>query len=359
MSNQSNVYGVIMAGGVGTRFWPMSSSERPKQFIDILGSGKTMLQETYHRLESLVTSDRIFVMTGKDYGPLVMEQLPALAPSNVLTEPVRRNTAPCIAYAAYKIYSRDPDAVMVVSPSDHAVRLPSAYSAVVRRAVQYSMTHDVLVTVGVTPTYPATGYGYIEMSDEAGQKGFGPIKRFKEKPTLDEARGLLETERYVWNSGMFVWRVRTIIEALETYLPEVALPFASISVFGEPNEREHVEEAFRLSPSISIDFGVMEKATNVHVITGEFGWDDVGTWSALARRREEAVRENGAEQSAASHSLTLIDSPDTFVRCEDTGKRVIISGLADYLVVDTGKVLLIAPKSDEEALNALVQRYAE
>ena len=353
------VYGIVMAGGIGKRFWPMSRSNHPKQFIDVLGTGKTMIQATCHRLEAIIPSERIYVFTGEEFGALAIRQLPALPPSHILTEPERRNTAPCIAYAAYKLYAEDPDAVMIVTPSDHSIADPAAYTEILRTAVQYVSEHDILLTIGITPHYPATGFGYIELSEEAKQNGKGPILRFKEKPQLEEARELVASGRYVWNSGMFVWKAKTIIQALEKYVPEVALPFAAIEAYGKPGERAMVEKAFLEVPSISIDFGVMEKADNVHVITGEFGWDDVGTWGALARHSSDISSHSDDTEEDSHQGVHLIDADEVLVHRSDTSKRVIIAGLHDYLVVDTEDVLLIAPKSDESELHDLIDKFAD
>lgn len=347
-----NIYCVIMAGGIGSRFWPMSRQDKPKQFLDILGTGRTMIQETWHRFEPIVASERFFVVTGEVFGSEVMTQLRALPPHNVLTEPERRNTAPCIAYAAYKIYASDPEAVMVVTPSDHHIGDSEAFRQCMVRAIDYVSSRDVLLTIGITPTFAATGYGYIEQGDEALKSGVGAIVRFKEKPVKEEAVQLLESGRYVWNSGMFVWKVKDIITALEAHLPEVAAHFAHISTYGTPSERSDVDRAFKASPSISIDYGVMEKATNVHVLSGNFGWDDIGTWASLHRHLEDSGKGRDALH-------ILEDSPYTLVRSTHSSKRIIVAGLEDYLVVDMDDVLLIAPKGDEARLHELLSKHSK
>ncbi len=340
-----------MAGGIGSRFWPMSRNDKPKQFLDILGSGRTMIQETCERFSTIVPTDHFFVVTGERFADLVKAQLPSLPPANILTEPERRNTAPCIAYAAYKIHSLNPDAVMVVTPSDHHIGDIETFRATIRHGIEYVVERDVLLTLGIEPTFPATGYGYIERSETALASGCGPIVRFKEKPGRSEAEELLASGRYLWNSGMFIWKVRDIIAAIEQYLPEVARLFAGIRHYGTTDEKHDVAQAFLSSPSISIDYGVMEKADNVHIITGDFGWDDIGTWESL-------YRHIAAHPELIPMTHTLEHSPGTLIRTHNPHKQVIVSGLDNYIVVDMDDILVIAPKGDEAALHELLNRYA-
>lgn len=341
-----------MAGGIGSRFWPMSRQDKPKQFLDILGTGLTMLQSTGHRFESIVASERFFIVTGEQFGNEVMKQLHALPPSNILTEPERRNTAPCIAYAAYKIYASDPDAIMVVTPSDHHIGDVEAFRRTLLEGIEYVAEHEVLLTIGITPTFPATSYGYIEQSEEAISTGKGPIVRFKEKPQKEEAEALLASGKYVWNSGMFIWKVRDIVAALETYLPEVAALFAEIKTYNTSSERADVAQAFMQSKSISIDYGVMEKADNVHVISGEFGWDDIGTWESL-------YRHVSTQDKGDNPNHKLEGCPNTLIRTQNPNKKVIVSGLDNYVIVDMDDVLVIAPKSDETALHDLLNKHSK
>lgn len=353
---QSHAYCVLMAGGIGSRFWPMSRVDRPKQFLDILDEGKTMIRSTAFRLEAVAPADHFFVVTGQQYQSEVLRQLPFLHPTQVLTEPLRRNTAPCIAYAAYRIYADDPEGIMVVSPSDHHIEDPLTYRRVLSRAIAYVREHPVLMTIGIKPTYPATGYGYIELSEQPDEEGVYRVARFKEKPDLEEAKRLLAQGGHLWNAGIFVWRAIDIIEALERYLPEVALPFAEIDSYGEMGEVEEVADAYRRCPSISIDYGVLERADNVCVLPGDFGWDDIGTWGGL----ERYLKQHGRMQDRAlSRRVILNESTDTFVRETEEGKRVVVHGLDNFLVVDTPDLLFIAPKEDEAELNALIRKYAE
>lgn len=353
--NTEDIYCVIMAGGIGSRFWPWSRSDRPKQFLDVTGSGRSMIQETFDRFESLLPATNFFVVTGEKFAPEVLRQLPALQSEQILTEPERRNTAPAIAYAAYRIAWSNPDAVMIVTPSDHHILNTKCFRERMQDAIGYVKTHDALMTVGIRPTFPATGYGYIELTEEAKEEGMGPIRRFKEKPDEPEAKRLVASGDYLWNSGMFVWKVRDIIIALEEYLPEVAVHFAEIEDYGSGNEKVSVREAFLNSPSISIDYGVMERAGNVGVVTGDFDWDDLGTWRSLQKYIEllpEELRPSDA-------NIILEDSEGTMVRENDPRKRVVAVGLDNFLVVDMDDILFIAPKADEERLHELLSKYSK
>ena len=350
--NNPAAYCVIMAGGIGSRFWPLSRSGNPKQFLDILGTGKTMLEETCDRFEGLIPFDHFLVMTGEQFEDRILRLVPALSPAQVLTEPERRNTAPAIAYAAYKIFAKDPDAVMVITPSDHFIGDNNAFRKTLNAAIEYAAESGDLLTIGIRPAYPATGYGYIEADPkELAENRIAHVTRFKEKPALEEARELLRAGNYLWNSGMFVWKARSIVDALETCLPEVAVHFAEIRDFDAPGANDLVAAAFLSSPSISIDYGVMEKAGNVSCVPGDFGWDDVGTWSSL-RRLEERTEPKEAKCVFAE------DSPDSVFRTTRPGKKIIAIGLEDYVVADTDDLLFIAPKGDEARLHEYIRRFA-
>lgn len=353
--NIKDIYCVIMAGGIGSRFWPWSRSGRPKQFLDITGSGRSMIQETFDRFESLLPATNFLVMTGEKFENEVLRQLPALFPNQVLTEPMRRNTAPAIAYAAYKIASHNPDALMIVTPSDHCIKDTALFRKHIREALRYVREHEALMTIGIKPTFPATGYGYIELSDEARAKGVGPIQRFKEKPNLEEAIQLVESGNYLWNSGMFVWKVRDIIDALEEHLPEVAVQFAEVEEYGTVQELSAVNKAFEDSPTISIDYGVMERADNVCTIVGDFSWDDLGTWNSLQKYQDSLPEAHRPLEA----NVILEGSKGTLVKELDAKKRVVAVGLEDYLVVDMEDMLFIAPKNDEKALHELLDKYAK
>ena len=343
-----------MAGGIGSRFWPLSRVEKPKQFVDALGIGKTFIQLTYERFARFVPRENFLVMTGENYKDLVLEQLPVLSPEQVLTEPCRRNTAPCIAYAMYKLRALDPEAVAVVTPSDQYIGNEVAFERIMRDCLDFAATRSVLLTVGISPTYPATGYGYIQAHRESGQE-FTPVVRFKEKPDSRTAMAYLSEGNYYWNSGMFVWSVSAIVEALGLYLPEVAGLFESVgAAYNTPMERTLVNEAFTACPAISIDYGVMEKSDKVYVrCTNDLAWSDVGSWGALYGLLEKDIRENSA--SGASQ-VSLTDSNHNLIKVTNPNKQVVIDGLSGFLVADTEDVLMICPLSDEERIKAVIAK---
>lgn len=343
-----------MAGGIGSRFWPLSRVEKPKQFVDALGIGKTFIQLTYERFARFVPRENFLVMTGENYKDLVLEQLPMLSPEQVLTEPCRRNTAPCIAYAMYKLRALDPEAVAVVTPSDQYIGNEVAFERIMRDCLDFAATRSVLLTVGISPTYPATGYGYIQAHRESGQE-FTPVVRFKEKPDSRTAMAYLSEGNYYWNSGMFVWSVSAIVEALGLYLPEVAGLFESVgAAYNTPMERTLVNEAFTACPAISIDYGVMEKSDKVYVrCTNDLAWSDVGSWGALYGLLEKDIRENSA--SGASQ-VSLTDSNHNLIKVTNPNKQVVIDGLSGFLVADTDDVLMICPLSDEERIKAVIAK---
>lgn len=343
-----------MAGGIGSRFWPLSRVEKPKQFVDALGIGKTFIQLTYERFARFVPRENFLVMTGENYKDLVLEQLPMLSPEQVLTEPCRRNTAPCIAYAMYKLRALDPEAVAVVTPSDQYIGNEVAFERIMRDCLDFAATRSVLLTIGISPTYPATGYGYIQAHRESGQE-FTPVVRFKEKPDSRTAMAYLSEGNYYWNSGMFVWSVSAIVEALGLYLPEVAGLFESVgAAYNTPMERTLVNEAFTACPAISIDYGVMEKSDKVYVrCTNDLAWSDVGSWGALYGLLEKDIRENSA--SGASQ-VSLTDSNHNLIKVTNPNKQVVIDGLSGFLVADTEDVLMICPLSDEERIKAVIAK---
>lgn len=360
ISLHNNTYCVIMAGGFGSRFWPMSRSKTPKQFLDILGTGHTMIQETAFRFEGIAPSRQFYVLTGEQYENEMLRQLPALHPRQILTEPMARNTAPAIAYAAYLIYNSDPSAIMVVTASDHYVGDIDKFNGTLRRAIEFVQSHDVLLTIGITPTYPATGYGYIEVNPTTVRDGIAPVQRFKEKPQIDEAERLLAAGNHYWNSGMFVWKAKCIIDALEKYLPEVAVHFAEIEEYGTPMEHDLVNKAFTECPSISIDYGIMEKADNVYCIEGDFEWDDIGTWKSLQKHLDRTGRTIGLLPDTEEKKQIMTDGcTNTFVQVQSPNKKVVVIGLDDYLVVDMNDLLFIAPKNDEVRLHAYLEEYAK
>lgn len=338
-----------MCGGIGSRFWPYSRTSRPKQFLDFFGTGSTLLQMTYERILPLVNAENIIVVTNADYAELVKEQLPEVLAENILFEPARRNTAPCVAWAANHILAIDPEGSMIVTPADHLITRQQAFVEAVSKGFDFVETHDALVTLGITPTRPDTGYGYIQIGQQV-EDNIRKVKTFTEKPDLEMAKVFLSTGEFFWNSGIFLWKASTIADAFEKCAPEIAAVFAKgRDVMGTDKEKHFIEENFAVCPAISIDYAVMEKATNVYVEIVNFGWSDLGTWSALydhsPKNRESNVTQNCSVLSYDSSGNIFA------VRGE---KLVVVNGLHDYIVADAGDVLLVCPRSDEQRIRNIV-----
>ncbi len=343
----NNVYCVIMAGGVGARFWPVSRKSKPKQFLDIFDTGKSFLRLTYERFAKLVPDENFIVVTNTEYKNLVLEQIPEISENQVLCEPVGRNTAPCICYAAYSLAQRNPDAKMIVTPSDHIILREEDFRDIMRELLAFIDGHDVLMTLGVTPSRPETGYGYIQKSDT---NVISRVKCFTEKPNLELAQTFVQCGEFFWNSGIFVWKVRDIIEAVSKYLPEHHALFSSIAdAFGTPREAEEVERVFSVCRAISIDYGVMEKADNVYVRCGDFGWSDVGTWGSLYQLSHKDKYAN----VKPSGSCFTYDTRSCIISLPKD-KVGVISGLKDYIVVDTDDVLMICPRNEEQNIRKYI-----
>lgn len=329
-----------MAGGIGTRFWPKSRQSMPKQFLDILGTGKSFIRQTFERFSAQVPQSNFLVVTNARYKELVLEHIPELSPSQVLCEPIGRNTAPCIAYAAYYIASINPEAQMIVTPSDHYITDEKLFVETIDDCLDFIAQNDALMTIGIRPTRAETGYGYIQVSS---QEPISKVKCFTEKPNAQLAETFVQCGEFVWNSGIFVWSVRSIIAAFQEFLPEHHQLFGSISdSYGTPAEAEKINRAFSECKAISIDYGVMEKASNVYVRIGEFSWSDVGTWSALFGHLDKDVNNN-----VVSANSYLYNVENSIISKRDD-KLIVASGLKDYIVVDTDDVLLICPRSEEQ-----------
>ena len=340
---------VIMAGGIGSRFWPYSRNARPKQFIDVLGTGRSLLQMTYDRFLSLTDSDKILVVTNDDYEGLVASQLPDISPDQILTEPSRKNTAPCIAYAAYKIKQKDPTALMVVTPADHAIFKEDVFNSVLKTALDDASKEKKLITIGIEPNRPETGYGYIQYLDS--KKDVKKVKTFTEKPDLELAKTFLESGDFVWNAGIFVWSVQAIVEAFEKCLGDIAEIFQiGSSAYYTEEEETFIEKAYSLCRNISIDYGVMEKASNVYVVLGDFAWSDLGSWNSLHELRDKDDMENVVDGNAI-----LDNCQNNYIKSEKE-KLVVIQGLEGYLVADFDDVLLICEKDNEKKFREYVNR---
>ena len=342
-------YCVIMCGGIGSRFWPYSRTNLPKQFIDFLGTGRSLLQMSYDRILPLVPKENILVVTNEAYASMVKQQLPDITDSSILLEPARRNTAPCIAWAASHIMARDPEASIVVTPSDHLITREQSFQESILRGFEFVESRDALLTLGINPSRPETGYGYIQIGEEV-EPGLNKVKTFTEKPNLELAKVFIETGEFFWNSGIFLWKAKSIIEALREHAPEIAQVFdRGASEYCTEGERAFIESEFPGCMSISIDFAVMEKASNVYVETVDFGWSDLGTWSSLYDNSPKNCDGNVTQNCKV---MTYNSSGNIFAVRDD--KLIVVQGLNDYIVADAGDVLLICPKAEEQGIRNMV-----
>lgn len=348
-----NNYCVIMAGGIGARFWPMSRTSQPKQFIDILGTGETLIQQTVNRFLKICPIENIYVVTNELYKEQVKEQVPALNYEQILCEPARRNTAPCIAYANYKIRQKNPDAIIVVAPSDHVILKEDVFTDVITSALQAASENDWLITLGIEPSRPDTGYGYIQFdtkSSDTRDNRIKKVKTFTEKPELKIAQKFLESGDFLWNAGIFVWSLKSIQKAFETHLTEVDDIFkAGVKLYDTEKEAAFIDGAYAICRNISIDFGIMEKAENVHVLSSDFGWSDLGTWGSLYAIRQKDENQN----CIVGKNVMTYDSQNCIVNVKGD-KLVVLQGLDDYIVVEEDKVLLICRKKDEQNIRQFV-----
>ena len=348
-----NVFCVIMAGGIGSRFWPLSRTEMPKQFIDILGTGKTLIQQTVHRFREICPIENIYIVSNSEYQDLILQQVPEIAKSQVLLEPLRKNTAPCIAYANHVIYRRNPDANIVVAPSDHLIMDENEFTKVIKRALAFVTDKKALLTLGIQPSRPETGYGYIQVdgsSDIEEIPCLRKVKTFTEKPDLDMAKIFIDSGDFFWNSGMFIWSLRGIMEAYGLYLPDMQSLFSDGSVvYGTPEESGFIQQIYGACDKISIDYGIMEKAENVYVMCADIGWSDLGTWGSLYEHLESDNYGNVVN----SPQFLPFATKNCMVQMPDN-KLTVIQGLEDYIVVDTEDVLLICKRADEQNIRQMV-----
>jgi len=341
-----------MAGGVGTRFWPFSRISNPKQFHDVLGTGRTLLQQTADRFEEVCPQENIYVVTSEDYVDLVLEQLPFLRKEQVLAEPIRRNTAPCVAYASYKIAKRNPDANIVVAPADHIILKEKAFESKILTALEASAKDDVLVTLGISPTRPDTGYGYIQYTQNEGE--VKKVKSFREKPNLVVAQEFLASGEYVWNAGIFIWTAKSICQAFQKHSPRLHEIFeAGNNAYFTANEEHFVHNAYQSCESISIDYAIMEKSDNVYVVLGDIGWSDLGTWKSLYE-----VSEKDELGNVIDGNTMLYDVKDSIIKTPQ-GKLVVIKGLDNFIVAEYDNVLMICPKDQEQKVKDFVADAGE
>lgn len=339
-----------MAGGIGSRFWPMSRQDFPKQFLDILNTGKTLIQWTFERFSAFIPVENIYVVTSQEYSEIVHEQLPLLRKENILGEPSRKNTAPCIAYISFKLQQLDPKASLIVAPSDHLILDPTAFVKVCLEALSFVGKHNAFITLGIKPTYPNTGYGYIQYEQHSVSDNVYKVKTFTEKPNLELAKTFLASGDFLWNAGIFVWQVKNIIQAFEKYLPEMYDVFAAEKEkFNTREEKEALQTIYPLCTNISIDFGIMEKADNVYLIPSSFGWSDLGTWNSAYENLEKDYLEN----AVAGDNVIVIDASRCMVKAPND-KLVVLQGLDKFIVVDTSDVLLICHRDKEQEIKEYV-----
>lgn len=345
------LHAVIMAGGIGSRFWPQSRKAHPKQFLNVFGAN-TLIQNTVGRLQGLIPPERTYVVTHERYAEQTRDQLPALPASNVLTEPISRNTAPCIAYAAVRLQAKDPDATMLVLPADHLIHNVRRFQEVVRVGAERAQEPGALVTIGITPTHPETGYGYIQydgMGEDDGTPKAYPVRTFAEKPDLATAERFLDSGDFLWNSGMFIWRADTILDQMQTHLPEAFEAFEPVrNVVGTPAEAAAVEQAFRRTPRISIDYGVMERADKVYVVPGSFGWSDIGDWRAVYEHSEKDEHGNALHGNVIVH-----DASRCYVQANE--RLVVLVGMHDTVVVDTEDAVLVCNRENTQRVKQVVE----
>jgi len=341
-----NVYCVIMAGGIGSRFWPLSRSSKPKQFLDILGTGKSLIQQTYQRVTRFCDSENILVVTGTAYRDLVLEHLPELTPDQVLLEPMRRNTAPCIAYANQVIYKRNPNAVVIVAPSDHLILEQDKFEETIRHAIDFASRENALLTIGINPSRPETGYGYIQICNKADKTipNLFKVKTFTEKPNLELAKVFLESGEFFWNAGIFIWSIKSINKAFEQHLPEIYQLFREVSDKLDTSEQDFgVQHVYAECKNISIDYGILEKADNVYVICSEFGWSDLGTWSSMHQNSTKDTFDNAVVGS----NVMTYDVTGSIINVP-SNKLVVVQGLKDYIIAEADNILLVCKRNREQ-----------
>ncbi|NCO64800.1 MAG: mannose-1-phosphate guanylyltransferase, partial [Flavobacteriia bacterium] len=346
-----NYYAILMAGGVGSRFWPVSTEAFPKQFHDMLGTGDTLIQKTFKRLAKRIPQENIFILTNKRYHDLVLQQLPQVTQRQVVLEPAMRNTAPCILYASLKIQKENPEAIMIVAPSDHWIEDEATFSNNVQQAFDFCEKHDALMTLGIQPTFPNTGYGYIEF-DKTSKSPIKSVHQFREKPDYNTAKDFIAKGNFLWNAGIFMWSVKSVIAAFQNNQPTLFELFKTgLSAYNTEQENAFIQENYAKADNISVDYAIMEMSKNVYVIAAEFDWNDLGTWGSLYDKLDKDDQEN-----AVVNARTLTeDASGNMIRTANH-KIVVVDGLKDYIIVDKDEVLLIYPKSKEQDIKKVLQK---
>lgn len=342
---KNNNYCIIMSGGIGNRFWPYSNEKMPKQFLDFFGTGRSLLQTTFDRFNKIIPAENIFVVTHDGYAEITKEQLPELSDDQILLEPIRRNTAPCIAYATYRIQTINPEANIIVAPSDHLILKSDQFIEDIEKGLEFVTHHDVLLTLGVKPTRAETAYGYIQVCTDKVD-GVHKVKTFTEKPSKELAEAFVKSGEFVWNSGIFIWSLKSILKAFRMYLPDITNTFdEGAHLFNTAQEKKFIDSSFPFCPNISIDYGVLEKADNVFVIISTFGWSDLDSWASL----QEASPRDENDNMHLRGEVVYIESSNNVV-ATSTKKLVLIQGLDDYIVAESDKILLICKKEDEHRI---------
>lgn len=340
-----------MAGGVGSRFWPVSTAKFPKQFHDMLGCGETLIQKTFSRLSKLIPAENILILTNESYNDLVLEQLPMVHPNQILLEPAMRNTAPCILYATLKIQKLNPNALVVVAPSDHWIEDEQTFIEDLQTAFEFCENEDALMTLGIKPTFPNTGFGYIEFEKEDSNQ-IKKVKQFREKPDYETAKGFLKSGNFLWNGGIFIWSIKSVLKAFEKFQPQLLALFSEgIPTYNTDSENIFIAENYALAENISIDYAVMEDADNIYVLPARFDWNDLGTWGSLHEKLPK-----DAEDNAVVNSKVILENASNNIIRTDANKTVIVDGLSDYIIIDHKDILLIYPKSKEQEIKKLIEK---
>lgn len=344
----NNYYAILMAGGVGSRFWPVSTTDFPKQFHDMLGSGETLIQKTFSRLSRLIPAENILILTNERYNDLVLQQLPMVTPEQVLLEPAMRNTAPCILYASLKIKKQNPNALMVVAPSDHWIEDEAAFAHDLQQCFDFCEKEKALMTLGIQPTFPNTGFGYIEF-DKVDANPIKKVNQFREKPDYETAKSFLEAGNFLWNGGIFIWSAQSITEAFEKFQPQMNALFQNgFDSYNTTDEKQFILDNYPNAENISIDYAVMEKANNVYVLPATFDWNDLGTWGSLHEKLDKDHQNN-----AVVNATVILENASNNIIRSNAQKLVVIDGLDDYIIVDNDSVLMIYPKSKEQDIKRI------
>lgn len=339
-----------MAGGIGSRFWPISRTAKPKQFLDLLGTGRTLIQWTYKRFQQLCPPENIYFITNKEYSDLLREQLPEVPEENIIAEPSRKNTAPCAAYFAHKIHALNPDANIILSPADHLILDERAFENTMKEALELVSKNDILLTLGIQPTRPDTGYGYIQYEQSETPERMYRVKLFTEKPPLELAKTFLKSGDFLWNSGLFIWNARTVLAAIKEFMPDMDELFRQVGAdYNTPEETEWMKKIYPQCTNVSIDYGIMEKASNVYVIPSAFGWCDLGTWQSVYDNSEKDYLNN----AVYGDQVMVMDAKGCMVKTEN-GKLVLLQGIENLIVIDTPDVLLICERNKEQQLREYV-----